>query len=72
MTNIATAIADRIKRRPEARRTRQRLNAEFGKALELHGAARNAKLKRLVKLADDVPGYKIPKAALDALAPKVK
>ena len=72
MTNIATAIADRIKRRPEARRTRQRLNAEFGQAMQLHGAARNAKLKRLIKLAADVPGYKVPKSALEALAPKVK
>jgi hypothetical protein len=67
MNTMATAIADRIKRRPEAKRTRQRLNAEFGKALLLRGAAKKAKLKKLAVLAETVPGYKIPDAARELL-----
>jgi hypothetical protein len=67
MEIMATAIADRIKRRPEAKRTRQRLNAEFGKALLLRGAAKKAKLKKLAVLAETVPGYKIPDAARELL-----
>ncbi len=67
MNNIATPILDRIKRRPEAKRTRQRLNAEFGKALELRGAVKKSKLKSLEKAASLVPGYKIPKTAREAL-----
>lgn len=67
MNSIATPIMDRIRRRPEAKRTRQRLNAEFDKALALRGAAKKAKLKKLAVLAQDVPGYKIPEAAQAAL-----
>ena len=72
MTTIATAIADRIKRRPEAKRTRQRLNAEFGKALKLRGAAKKARLKKLEKLAAQVPGYKMPLEAARYLEDFVK
>lgn len=72
MTNIATAIADRIKRNPDKKRTRQRLNAEFGKALEFRGAVKKSKLRKLAELAETVPGYKIPEAAREALASYVK
>jgi hypothetical protein len=72
MNSIATPILDRIKRRPEAKRTRQRLNAEFGKALLLRGAVKKSKLKSLEKAARLVPGYKIPEAAREALASYVK
>jgi hypothetical protein len=65
---VATPIEDRIKRRPEAKRTRQRLNREFGLALALRGAARKARLLKLAKLAGEVPGYAIPQAAQDALS----
>ncbi len=66
----ATSIEDRIKRRPEARRTRQRLNGEFGKALALRGAVKASRLRKLIKLAGDVPGYVIPEAALKAVPAK--
>jgi hypothetical protein len=67
-----TNIADRIKRLPKIRRTRQKLNLEFGKALKLRGAVKKARLKKLAVLAEDVPGYKIPGAAAEALATYVK
>ncbi len=52
---------------PRLRRTRQRLNAEFGAALELRGAVKKSRLKKLEALAKDVPGYTPPKAAQEAL-----
>jgi hypothetical protein len=61
-------IEEHVKRRPEARRTRQRLNREFGRALTYRGAVKKAKLKKLTALAAQVPGYEVPKAAQDAQA----
>ena len=72
MNSIATPILDRIKRRPEAKRTRQRLNAEFGKALLLRGAAKKARLKKLEQTASQVPGYKMPADAARVLENYVK
>ena len=68
----ATPIEKRIERRPEARRTRQRLNKEFGKALLLRGAVKKARLKKLVVLAENITGYVIPADAAQALAKYVK
>ena len=59
-------IEARIKRAPLRRRTRQALNREFGRAMLLRGAVKRSKLKKLVRLAEDVPGYVIPEAALTA------
>lgn len=67
---VATPIEARVKRRPEARRTRQRLNREFGLALALRGAVKVARLRKLIKLAVDVPGYAIPETAMAATAKK--
>lgn len=64
--SVATPIEDRVKRSPDARRTRQRLNREFGKALALRGAVKRSRLKKLITLAGKVPGYVIPEAALTA------
>jgi hypothetical protein len=63
---VATPVEDRIARRPGARRTRQRLNLEFGRALKLRGAVKRSRLRKLTVLAGDVPGYVIPEAALTA------
>lgn len=61
-------IEARVKRAPLRRRTRQALNREFGRALLLRGAVKKGKLKKLTALAEQVPGYIVPKAALDAQA----
>lgn len=66
-SSVATPIEDRIKRSPLARRTRQRLNREFGLALELRGAVKQARLKKLTRLAGTVPGYVISESATGAV-----
>lgn len=59
-------ITEHVKRRPDARRTRQHLNREFGRAMVLRGAVKKARLKKLVVLAEQVPGYTVPEDALRA------
>lgn len=65
-------IEEHVKRRPDARRTRQRLNREFGRALTLRGAVKKSRLKKLAKLAGEVHaasphGYTYPAAAGEAV-----
>jgi hypothetical protein len=67
MSTKATPIEKRVGRRPEARRTRQRLNREFGRALTLRGAAKKARLLKLAVLAGKTDNYTIPADAQAAL-----
>jgi hypothetical protein len=43
-----------------ARNMRQAMNKEFGVAMTYRGAVKAAKLKKLTRLAEDIPGYKLP------------